>query len=722
MSAASNQHYQILRTYWRRPLLLVLGAVFAVAYWFLAFSPMDEDEIDIAPSPEITTPWDGAYYVVRGRDTSNSVGEWAEHEFSTFAQFLEHVRDDEVRGLVLYGEPPLPDLSRFRKMAGLRVGGYTLTMDEVDQICDLPELKMLHLSEMELPPGGLQRLGQKVSELEIPASLLLKHANEIPQMSKVKLLTVNVTEAGPDLLEIICQAPQLRQLTLINRNSELNYDELTDELTWETEWIPIHLSEKQIAKIRHHPTLREIYADWSHVESEKEVNDETLLPVRALPLYYPSAKADAILKVALSMLVLFVILALQLRAQFVSPAAAVVPNYVKPHRRVAAGILTAGVLLLWLSLMRYEFSLLPSLALILVVPSVGGVVVRACLSGGRTLRRLMLLMMFCAAFPVIYIVADFKMIASDAIWFLRGHMPVFTVSVIVIAVLAILWTLKTLPAITALANEEFATIPAFAFWYRDGIPAWQGKKSDYKVLKHLDASIRGLHHQRRTSLQMAKLWRTGNAFRPVALLLFVGGIVLFRIAIEGIYALMNGEAIVMWNSGWVTGALATAIGLGVCLPAVVWLQRCQSLQAESLKPVDRRALRKQLYLALALDHWLVWIGLLGFIIVRDWERLGGVTSLTGARVLLGIAVGLWILGTNTTVFVYKRAWVVVGWMFAFYAVVVVAMTPIMEWSLTDQSATAELARLYFGSAIIAVPAAIGLNVLMYRAMLRREWG
>ena len=168
--------------------------------------------------------------------------------------------------------------------------------------------------------------------------------------------------------------------------------------------------------------------------------------------------------------------------------------------------------------------------------------------------------------------------------------------------------------------------------------------------------------------------------------------------------------------------MATSIGLGVCLPAVVWLQRCQSLQAESLKPVNRRALRKQLYLALALDHWLVWIGLLGFIIVRDWERLGGVTSLTGARVLLGIAVGLWILGTNTTVFVYKRAWVVVGWMFAFYAVVVVAMTAIMEWSLTDQSATAELARIYFSSAAIAVPAAIGLNVLMYRAMLRREWG
>jgi hypothetical protein len=717
MSTTSNQYYQILRTYWRRPLVLLLAAVFAICVGVLAFGPSDEGEIEIAPSPEISWFQSGGYFVMIGAETSDYS---LDNGFPAVAELLERVSPDKVRGLELnaaYVEnSALPDLSPFRKLKALSLDGYTLTSDDVDKICQLPRLRMLALYRVELPAGGLQRLGQKATELGISASLLAGHSEEISQMSKVRTLSLTIAEDVPDLLDHAVQAPRIERLTLANNLDEMSFDILR-HLNSDKKVSLLHMTGEQIELIRQHPTLREIYADWSHVESAGEFNDETLRPVRALPLTYSSARRDALLNVAFSTVVLFVILTLQVWAHFVSPAAAVVPNYVRAHQRVAAGILLGAVLLLWVALLRYAFSPLPSLASVLIVPIVCCVFVQASLMGSKLLQWLMLLVVFCVVFPAMYLLTDFKIIASDAIWFLRGHMPLLALSIIVCAVLGVLWTLKSLPVMTVLVNEKFATLPVF--WYSDRSPKLQRWKRNNWLLRLLDTGIRGLRYRQRTLLQMANLWRRGNPFRTVAVLMFLTLIVVCMQLPLILGNLMTGQAVWTWKSEWVVGPFASAIGVGLLLPAGIWWRRCRHLEVESMKPVSRRSLRKQLYVALALDHWLVWIGLLGFIVVRDWEAFGGVTALTGARVLFGIAVGLWILGTNATVFVYKRAWVVVGWMIAFYAVAAVALAPVLEWS---EVSSAELTQLYFTSALVAVPAAIGLNVVMYRAMLKRRWG
>tara|TARA_R100001143_G_C3294021_1_gene102552 strand:- start:362 stop:679 length:318 start_codon:yes stop_codon:yes gene_type:complete len=100
----------------------------------------------------------------------------------------------------------------------------------------------------------------------------------------------------------------------------------------------------------------------------------------------------------------------------------------------------------------------------------------------------------------------------------------------------------------------------------------------------------------------------------------------------------------------------------------------------------------------------------------------GTLELFNLMLLVSIAAPLWILGTNATVLVFKRTWIIVGSMFALYTLAGTLVISIIAWQYQPGSNFIPDLQTMFVSTLMAIAGALCLNVLMYRAALKREWG
>ena len=713
MKTQITLYKQILKTYWQRPLILLLTALFLVFYLSLVFGPTGGNVIQVGARPQAP----GRIYTALSSNPEKS------RHFQTLSDLLKSVDPAEIRSLSLTKmntNDLLPDLRPFRNLVYLDLSDFELTQANVDQICQLPKLDALVLMDSRLPSGALQRFGEKVSQLEILASALEASPTEIPKMSKVKLLALHLVNASSKVLEYVTQIPQLQQLTLVRSR---NYDASHQQASKRQPWQDIDFSAEQIALLRNDSTLKEVYANWFLMKRIRGFDESTLLPVRALPITYSKSKLSAIKTTVFLSAMLFAILALQLWAHFISPAARLVPNYLVPHRRIAVWILSTATLLLCLVLLRYDVGLLPALSIVLLLPAMCCLFAVIQLSKNTYAQWLLppMVLTFLLFIPL-FSETGFKAIASTAIWFLRGNMLELAMTIITIEVLLIAWSLTKLPAITEMANEGFLTTPAFSPWDRERLQQKQWQKPGNPFTWLLDRGISELHYSDRSTWKMVRLWQRGNTFRPIIMLLFLGMICFISLLFQGIISFMKGEVLFTQPPLLLAGGLTSLCSIGAILPAIIWWRRRKSMAVESLRPVNRKTLVKQLYLFMALDHACLVIGLLIIPVLLAKNAAGGIVEILSLLLLIGLATPLWIVGINATVIVFKQAWVIVGSMFVLYTIAgALVITPII-WHYNLQSGDTLSLQYLCVAVFAAIAGAICLNLFMYYAALKREWG
>ncbi|QDT92171.1 hypothetical protein [Gimesia algae] len=708
---------QILKTYWQRPLLLLLSALFLSGWLTLVWGPTSGNVMRVGARPRKPGP---SATVITGAvppraDRARSI--------ETFADLLERTDPAEIRSLYLTRvkpDDPLPDLRPFRNLVFLNLSGFELTADEAEQICQLPRLDGLELLEPMLHPGVLERVGRKVSQLELLSPALESHADEIPQMTQVKLLTVHLLNASPAFLEQVTRLPALKQLTLLTSEGAV----INGPLPQRPQTLDqIDLSPEQLALLRDKPTLKEVYANWFLMRRLRGFTDATLLPVRALPTTYSKYRVNAFRGAVFLSAILFGALALQLWAHFITPTARLTPDYLAPHRRLAVGILVAGTLLISLPLLRQEIGVLPALSLTLLLPALGSLFLMAQLSRKPFWQW--------ASVPLVLLVVPFLTVFSnpllkvntvEVIWYLRGHLPWQALMIITGEVLCIAWLLIRFPVITEQVHEASDRLPAFSPWNQANSPERQGQQAGQSLLKLFDPSPDKLQLSHRSIWQMARLWQLGNAYRPRALLLAMAYVLVFGLLIQGLKYLLTGEPLFSQPRPLVAVLFSSFCGIGIFLPPLIWWQRRRSMASEALHPVNRNSLVKQLYLALALDHGILVTGLLIMLALQGFVLTSHISEFCSLLLLVGLAAPLWIIGTNAAVIVFERAWIIVGSMFGLYLLGILSVAAVLTWYLRSQVDTVHAGLFLIIVTFTAVTVALGLNVLMYRAALKREWG
>jgi len=351
MKGHLNLYRQILKTYWQRPLILLLTAIYLILILSLALGPTGGNVMQVGALPQAPGP---VATVITGAVTPQAD---RSRTLPTLSDLLQRADPAEIRSLYLSrlnDDDPLPDLSPFRNLVYLELIDFELTAADVEQICQLPKLDALVFLGTQLPTGALQSFGEKVTQLEVLASALEAHSSETPNMTSVRL---HYDNTSPELLTHVTQIPALQQLSLI---ASLNYDPSHKQPETKQTWNAIDLSQEQIEQLRSSPTLKEVYANWFLMKHLRHFNESALLPVRALPITYSKSKLGAIQRTVFSGALLFAILFLQLWAHFVTPAARLTPNYFAPHRCIAVLILSTGSLLLPLTLSVYCLHLVSS--------------------------------------------------------------------------------------------------------------------------------------------------------------------------------------------------------------------------------------------------------------------------------------------------------------------------------------------------------------------------
>lgn len=710
-------YQQILKTYWQRPLILLLTVMFFILVLSLAFGPTGGNVMQVGARPHAPGQIERVYTAASSPDTENTP------RLQTLPDLLQQVAPAEIQSLSLARvnmDDSLPDLKPFRNLVYLELNDFVLTAENVEQICQLPKLDALVLMGTLLPSGALQHFGEKVSQLEIQATTLEAHSSETPNMTNVRLLALHYNNTSPELFQHVTQIPALQQLSLV---ASLNYDPRHEQSGNPQTWNAIDLSQEQIELLRSSPTLKEVYADWFLMKRIRRFHESDLLPVRALPITYSKSKLGAIQRAVFTSALLFATLSLQLWALFVTPAARLTPNYLAPHRRLAIAIMATGSLLLSLVLLRYDIGMLPAVSIILLLPAIVSLFSVAQLSNNPYRHWLILALMplFFMNFPLLFD-SIFKAIATEVIWYLQGHRPGMAFTFIVIEVLSVSWILIRFPAITEKVNEAFMIPPAFSPWDKNRARQAQWQKPGKLSIWLLDRSMQELHYTEKSTWQMACLWRRGNAFRLSSTLGVLGIIVIFGLLVQGIYHLITGEQFITQNIPLLVGLFSSLCSTGVFLPVIIWWQRRKNLEIESLRPVSRHSLMKQVYLAFALDHSFLVIGFLVLLPLLTLDVAIGKLELFSLMLLVGIAIPLWILGTNATVLVFKRAWMIVGCMFALYTLAGTVVISIIAWQYQPRLSFIPDLLTLFVSALIAIAGALSLNVLVYRAALKREWG
>ena len=265
--------YQILRTYWNRPLIVVLGLAFLLVVALLIFGEKDGNVMQVGARP--SRPHSFAYLYTESRKVDAD----ERRNLETIPELKIRLAKknkglDSIRGMNLVRldtEDTLPDLSEFNNLEYLDLNGFKLTPEDVGHILQLPKLRALILNIPKLPPGSLQLFGQKVTQLELLGLTLEAHADEASQMTAVKLLAINPFNASPKLLDVVTEVPQLKQLTILS-NQRMTHSSARDNSTWSV----INLDDSQLDLLRDHPTLNDVFANWHFMQHIKGFNDQAL--------------------------------------------------------------------------------------------------------------------------------------------------------------------------------------------------------------------------------------------------------------------------------------------------------------------------------------------------------------------------------------------------------------------------------------------------------------
>lgn len=199
-------------------------------------------------------------------------------------------------------------------------------------------------------------------------------------------------------------------------------------------------------------------------------------------------------------------------------------------------------------------------------------------------------------------------------------------------------------------------------------------------------------------------------------------VLFFGLVFQGIAKVVSGEPFIPDLRPLLGGSFASLACAGISLPAIAWWQRRKSLEIESLRPVSRQSLVKQLYLSLAWDHCILAISFLALFVLLRMNSVLFKTEVICKLLLVVFAAPLWILGVNTSVLVFKQSWRIIGSILGLNLIASILVLATAALQLIPQAGAEQSPLLLYISTLTAISSACCLNMLMYRAALKREWG
>ncbi len=169
------------------------------------------------------------------------------------------------------------------------------------------------------------------------------------------------------------------------------------------------------------------------------------------------------------------------------------------------------------------------------------------------------------------------------------------------------------------------------------------------------------------------------------------------------------------------------------LPMGVWFQRVQSLGAESLRPVNRVQFVRQLFLAIAIDHLVVFVFLACCMFAAVWlsslnQQVHFYTALffhfdlKAAGALFALLSCFALAVTSLAI---RRTWVIILCAAAVlllpHALLIALLVGFSQMPGFDLPMSRIIEILTF-VVPLALLIPISYIILMYRLALRREWG
>ncbi|MDB5387547.1 MAG: hypothetical protein JWM11_3193 [Planctomycetaceae bacterium] len=575
----SSRIYQVCLTYltrWNFWLFLFLFFLIqGLLYWVLGFT--FESERTTQVSPEIPRP-----APKRTIDQSSPNGQAV----------------SKAKSLKWYASPesPLKSFSpkQFPQLLSLEIIGPLNSEDELQSLQELPQLQALSVASIR-DASSLRFLSHltELRYLSLPECEVAGGLHHLRDLTKLKTLACSPMQNQTQILD---ELPQLRAIRTLVFDAPLNED----------------LPENSLARLLELPNLRSLYL--KNEPGPGSVFDRTrkLLPrVKVRPVTITKV-GDVLILFLLGSGLLFAGPVLsQLRTQFSHPGAVLTPGFAAAHLIVAGSLWGLYTAVLTFFCWRAGNATLASLAIVLFIPSSRSARLWLNLIDSRNIWKLVLQilvhfmtssgLMFAWLFAQTYL-------QSDIDWFLRGEQPLLAVVLIAAGLLFPILAMRRLVRLPNQLHEASTVIPALNMSVMEQA-RWNAERAQQAAAigqaygssvhsGHLEAVLSETGRPDRAHLWIAGNWYRGRQIAAMVGIVAVG--VWPAIAVAGYFW---GEEFVPLE--FLNVVMPVQIWLlldsSAFVVSVIWSQRRPLLATESLRPMDRKQLVRELFTAVACD-------------------------------------------------------------------------------------------------------------------------
>ncbi len=593
--------YQVCLTYWQQWPVRVIGVAYFVACAFAIAEGWSRRE-----SYRLVAPHVSRYELEVDPDKHRVTG------LKGLEPGLSDWLDDPSQRL------PAAIGQRLKTVKKCKLSGNSTSGSHLKLLRTMPNLETFNLGG--LPREGLAQIGelQQLRHLVLTGTERSQDLKYLGKLSNLEILEIQRVHSYLRLFEAIQYLPRLHTLVMPEpRGAGFR----------EPEW-------KLLNSFR---GLRSVYLIRTGT-NDREYRATLLRVQQLLPAIYVSSSAvsdrrpTAWSAIVMASAIIWFLTFVQFHTQFSHSGSRVVPDYARPHLRVAVWIVVLGTLANTLILWQSGCSFLASLASSVVAPGLGWLWIslsqRASIpqTGAISLNPL-----FIAFFlPPLSTATMFlsRLFPMDLYWFLEGRYPVIALGLIALSIAMHVLVFRQVPRWHNIFADSGAGLPPlglniteWAGWSKDAAVAQQGRqvaRFERRYTERLDALLASPGPYGLSQLSIA-----GNSVGGIQLcgrLMIVGASFAIWLFVLRRYCL--GEDIPNSLPRLMT-ILLTSMGLDAFSIGLAfhWRSRRPMLGYELLRPNSRAGYVSQLFVA-------IWRDLLPLLMVHP--------------VALGMTV--WILG------------------------------------------------------------------------------
>lgn len=641
--------FHIYRTYWTRPLCLLLALPLLFSFWMLAYESYSYDAqvAEVVPNRKYS-----------GRIASFQRGQ--------FQPPIPPGREAEVRTLWVNDDDLTSAISpeQFHNVECISWEHTNISVSDAEFLLKFPKLQSVDLACQQISSGVLRTLAPRIEELQIPSHLLLKHQDELSALEKVHQLRVDQSQLTADAIVAMSTIPNLR--TIVFDRGLMGIMPIGTPTPNINKWGELDLPHSAFTPLIRHPHLREVFADWS---PQLLANRKFLAEVHGYPATFPRLPEFDGVAVIFAMTVLSGLLAVQLGAQFLNPSAMVIPNYGRSHKLAALLLLTATAGVAICGLMSTQVAFLPALSISLLIPSSIAVILHCAIlfvkitkrEGPALVMRFTAIIAIATLFSIIKSVAE---LSSPALlgmrtWYFAGHYPIAAIGIICFELVILCNLFIRLERYLLRVTEAHPQLAAaFIFHSREHRRTQQNTLNPLAAWG-LDRRFQNLSFHHGSFWQQVKLMRWGSPYMPVKLLMsFLIGFGLFMPFFQMFFIQPGaGRAqspIPFWNFHFFIGQISVMM---LAMPIPFWFQRRKSLEMEFCHPVNRRTLSRLLFTSLAIDQSFAIIPATAFsTYLLTLPQVSDSTTTLPITSILFITVFSFCYFVGATTFAFRSTW------------------------------------------------------------------